>query len=111
MINPFKYLKAYLSYKRAVALADKQHKLYGSRQYVIGLQNGKLVVGDKKGLRILQFRSAKSQGEKQKQLSVKNMESSCFYHTPYPDGKHGMRGIDIIARRKVCLNFIVNKSK
>lgn len=103
-----KFIKAYLTYYKAVRQADEQLKQYGTRQYVIGVSGNKLVVGDKKGIRDLQYRSGmKKKGEKT--VSVNTLQQSCFYHTPYQDGKGGMAGIDRKARKRICMQYLMGK--
>ena len=107
-MNIIKYIKALVTYHKAVRQADEQFRLYGKRQYVMGVSNSKLVVGDKKGIRDLQYRSGmKQKGEKT--ISVPMLQQSCFYHTPYSDGQGAMAGIVKTARRKVCINYLMKK--
>lgn len=107
-MNLIKYIKAIISYHRAVRQADEQFRLYGHRQYVMGVSNSRLVVGDKKGIRDLQYRSGmKQKGEKR--ISVPLLQNSCFYHTPYSDGTGAMVGIQRKARRKVCIRYLMGK--
>lgn len=103
-----KLIKAIISYYKAVRQADQQFRLYGHRQYVIGVSNSKLVVGDKKGIRDLQYRSGmKAKGEKR--ISVPTLQGSCFYHTPYPDGTGAMSGINRKARRNICIRYLMGQ--
>ena len=105
-----KFFKAIITYYQAKRQADKQLKLYGTRQYVIGVSGNKLVVGDKKGIRDLQYRSGrKKKGEKQ--ISVPVLQSSCFYHTSYADGKGAMVGIQKKARRRICIQYLMGKAQ
>lgn len=103
-----RFIKAIITYYKAVKQADEQHRLYGTRQYVMGVSGSKLVVGDKKGIRDLQYRSGmKKKGEKR--ISVPLLQASCFYHTAYSDGRGAMTGMQKKIRRKVCIQYLTGK--
>lgn len=114
MTNPFKYIQALIQYYRAKLLADENHRRTGQRYYVISTTNRKLVVGDKKGLRLMDYNYRKSTGKFRdaKNLSVQRLEHSAFYYTAYADDVKGKlpKHLERLKRSK-CIKYITHKDK
>lgn len=111
MTNPISYIKAIIQYYRSVLLADSMHRRTGKRYYVISTVNRRLVVGDRKGLRDMDYMQRKAKGtfRNAKNLSVQRLEHSSFYYTPYSDDVKG-RILPHIRRAKKaeCIKYITH---
>ena len=111
MTNPFLYIKAIIQYHRAVLLANSMHRRTGKRYYVVSTVNRRLVVGDRKGLRDMDYRQRKAKGTFRgaKNLSVQRLEHSSFYYTPYSDDEKGKILPHIRRTKKAeCIKYIIH---
>ena len=112
MLNPILYIKANIQYLRAVILANSMHVRTGKRYYIVSTTSRKLVVGDRKGLRDMdyQVRKQNKSFRHAKNLSVQRLEHCSFYYTPYADDTKG-RILPHVRRAKYkeCIKYIINK--
>lgn len=71
-----------LRLRRAVIMADNAHLESGERFYVMPTTDGKLIVTDRKNFRILRQKHYISRN-----ATVRDLETECFYCTPYRNGQ------------------------
>lgn len=111
-MNPFKYIYrtivANISYFNARIKAEKQAKLYGYRQYVIVLKDRRLVVGDKKGISVLQWKT-RDKDTKPKRPTVTLLQQAAIYYTAYSDGNGRMQLAVQNERRKMYVKMYIHK--
>ena len=100
-MNIFKKIRAALRYNEAVRQADKEHRETGERYYVMPNGNGKLIIMDRSNFRRLKHKHYISH-----KCSVRDLESECFYCTPYRNGKGELSKEVRYLKRQQCINFV-----
>ncbi|MBR0264203.1 MAG: hypothetical protein IJQ60_10025 [Prevotella sp.] len=85
MYNFIQHFRDYLRLREAVNTADEHHAKDGDRYYVMPSLDGKLVIMDRKNFRLLKRKHYISQD-----VTLNQLRSECFYHTPYANGTDRM---------------------
>ena len=80
--NPIKKFKAFLTLESAIKQAEESYAKKRCRYYVMPQEGGKLVVFDRQTFRIM-----KRKGYIDQSYNMKDVEYTCFYATPYRNGK------------------------
>lgn len=88
MYNFIQHFRDYLRLREAVNTADEHHAKDGDRYYVMPSLDGKLVIMDRKNFRLLKRKHYIAQN-----VTLNQLRSECFYHTPYANGTDRMPAI------------------
>ncbi len=101
-MNIFKLLKAKLRYRAAKQLADKAHLADGNRYYILPMQgkDKKLIVVNR-----YNFRKLKLKHYLPERINIRDLESACFYSTPYANGTKSLLEKEIAAKYRRYLKW------
>ncbi len=82
-MNKLQSFKAFLTYRKAVRLANKKHSEDGHRYYVLPNIDTKifLIVTDRKN-----FRRIRAKGYIDQNMKMEDVFNACFYYTSQADG-------------------------
>ena len=107
MKNPIKLLNANINYLRFKHQADKLHAEGAGRVYVLGTENGYVVVGNKSFIRIqnYQMRKAKGTVKTERNITVSQMELHSFYTTPYKDESKPLASYELKGRKQMFIQY------